>query len=199
MKNIKKVGTIILLIAFYVAAMTLFVKTYQADEDYTYGQTLLAKGKYSQALTYANDAVVTNPYEPIYYRGRVKTLLALLAVVEATDKAAIKKMIVTDLETAYELNPKNLATIRNSVPLYFYLATSDLTQPSGPDNVDVVYLPVAQAFYQKITDISPNDVGIYVLLAKYEKKLGLRADYDANIERIKKLRPDLLDWHEDLK
>jgi hypothetical protein len=47
----------------------------------------------------------------------------------------------------------------------------------------------------KYKKVYPNDLGLIVLFAKYEKKLELRESYKESIERIKTLRPDILTWY----
>lgn len=195
----KKFIAIAFLTVIYLGAISKFISIFIADQNYSKAQRLLTTGDYVTALTISNEAVLKNRNEPIYFRGRAKILLAGLASVPDDTKSDLKQLAHKDLESAYNLNPTNLATIRNIVPLYSYLATKDLNKPAGINNVDPNYLPIAEDFFIRIKDISPNDVGIYTLLAKYEKRLGLSEDYTQSVEKVRLLRPDLLEWHENFK
>ncbi|HSX39008.1 MAG TPA: hypothetical protein VLI92_00205 [Candidatus Saccharimonadales bacterium] len=195
----KKFLLITLVTALYLFAMLHFAAIYFADINNTSAQSLLSQGDYQSALVQATQAIEKNPQEPLYYRGRAKVWIAQLSTADETQRQIIKRLALKDLQDAYNLNPKNLATIRNEVVLYFFLANGDLNIPTGLSNLDSAYLKIAQDFYRKVQNISPNDVGIYVLLARYEKRLGLTEDYNKNVEVVKRLRPDLLEWNDAFK
>ena len=90
---------------------------------------------------------------------------------------------IADLETAHRMNPRNLVVLRDSIPIYALLT-------EYPERTAAAF-----KFLQKYLS---DDVGVAVLLAKYEKNLGLDESYKASLRRIKLLRPDLLEWHPDL-
>ena len=75
----------------------------------------------------------------------------------------------------------------------------EFTLSVSNENIDQAFLPETKNFYEKIKNISPNDAGVYVLLAKYEKRLGLNDEYNASVKIVEELRPDLLEWHENFK
>jgi hypothetical protein len=104
-----------------------------------------------------------------------------------------------DLKKAEDLNPDNLVTLRNSIPLYYFLAVEDVFLRSGPDNLDQEYSSETIAFYEKIKERYWSDVGVILSVAKYEKRLGLTDEYRKSVNRVRELRPDLLDWHESLR
>lgn len=148
------------------------------------------------AMNYVNRAIELNPNEPNYYRQRARVYVSMAGQNSQTVENAIKNAALVDLENAYQLNPNNLVTVRNLAPLYYYLSLKDpLT--SGPEiaEVDLESLSAAKEYFSKVQNISPNDVGVYALLARYQKRLGLAEEYNYSFEKIKQLRPDLLDWY----
>ncbi|RJR26933.1 hypothetical protein C4561_04105 [candidate division WWE3 bacterium] len=189
---------LVMFVGFYM--IKYFSSVYSADVAFEEGQKYMSAGDYETALLKANKSIRLNPMEPNYYRGRAKVYLAYLVEVNNRDSQKIlKQAALEDLKTAYSLNPHNLVTIRNSIPLYYFLAAEDLTRPGNEDNVDEEFLPETIYFYKLVKDISPDDVGVYVLLAKYEKRLGLFEAYQESVEKVRELRPDLLEWHESFK
>lgn len=189
----KKLLLILIMFVTFELLVT-FVRIYSADVAYEMGDRYLVAGQTSKALELANQSVALNSNEPNYYRGRARILVTSLTDVSPKRASEVRSLIQKDLNKAYEINPHNLVTMRNLVPLYAYLASKDITSAVGVNNLEPAYLGVTQDFYNKINDYSPNDVGVYALLAKYNKRLGFDAKYKYNIDRVKELRPDLLDW-----
>jgi len=183
----------------YIPSIYKFVNVYAADIAFSKADSALTVGETNKSLDFINSAISKNGDEPIYYRWRAKVYLAATANQSSEITLALKNLALKDLQKSYDLNPKNLATIRNNVPLYYFLASKDITKPAGPDNIEPLFLPVAAAFYSKTGNISPNDVGIYVLLAKYENRLGLKEELQQSLTKIKQLRPDLFGWNDSLK
>lgn len=179
-------GAFILTVSFY----------YWADMAYQSSQDMVSQDT-EKSLELINTAIQLNPNEPIYYRGRARIYIASL--VSLSGSVALKEQALNDMKHSYELNPLSLATVKNLISLYSFLAAKDLTLPPSSENVDSVYLEHAQSFYSKIKDISPNDVGMYTILAKYQKRLGLTKEYEYSVSRVDFLRPDLLQWHEAFK
>jgi tetratricopeptide (TPR) repeat protein len=168
----KKFAILVTVTLIYLILISQFINIFSADVHYKKSRDLLSEGKIKAALYNTNEAVEKNSREPRYYYQRAKTLL----VQNDNEKAE------ADLKKSIELNPKNLVTIRNIVPIYSFLDSA-----------------AALGYYSSIKNVSPNDVGIYVLLAKYEKKLGLEEQYQESIAKITQLRPDLLNWHNSLQ
>jgi O-antigen ligase len=176
-----------------------FVSRFYADLLFRKSTGYIEKASdLGEAVNNLNGAIALNNSEAIYYRWRAKTYLALLASSDSEDKKYLKDLTLSDLETALSLNPENLATMRNSVPLYYLLAVRDYGLPSGTFNIDLDYAPYAYTYFEKLADAAPNDVGVYVLLAKYQNRLGMSGSLEKSVEVINRLRPDLFDWHEDL-
>lgn len=193
----KKFILILIVSTIYFMLVKSFVSIYSADIYYTRSRDLVEEVRFSDALKFVNKAIKQNPLEPAYYRGRAKilTLSALYSLGEE-DKFNLKKAAYEDLQRAFGLNISNLATIRNSIPLYYYLSLKNISEN---ESFDHEYLVIAQRLFENVKIKYPNDVGVYIAVAKYEKKLGLEEDLDKTLTRIRELRPDLLEWHEDLR
>ncbi|KKU31651.1 MAG: hypothetical protein UX44_C0004G0015 [candidate division WWE3 bacterium GW2011_GWA1_46_21] len=160
---------------FVAGALTVFA----ADVYYKNARNAFGTGDYIGAYKNANKAAALNPNEPRYFRENAKDELVVSP-----------ELAPQSLEKAYELNPNNLLTLRDVIPLYFLL-----TRENSPK------LPVSilQTAIQRAKAFAPNDAGVMVLAAKYEKKAGLTEDFEKTVDVIRRLRPDLLDWHETLK
>ena len=72
----------------------------------------------------------------------------------------------------------------------------DIYKAPSNNNYDERYIGYVKEFYNETKNNYPNDAGVILGVAKYEKKLGLEESYQNSVERIKFLRPDLLDWNE---
>lgn len=197
-KYVRKTLSIVVIIIGFMAINT-FINFYKADVSYKLSQRSLDSGELSLAFDYIEDALKLNQFEPNYYRGRARILIASLITPDEELARLLKIATLKDLESAYNLNPSNLVTMRNLVPLYYFVAVKDISIPASDTNVDADFLPYAKDYFKTIENASPNDVGVYVLLARYQKRLGLTQYYEENVNRIKALRPDLLDWYEGLK
>ena len=185
---------IFVVVGVYFYLNLYIFKFYNADIYYKKGQEYIKNGDEKRALYYADKAVTMNPYEPNYYRGRAKIKTVLLASTQNNIK--IKQEIYDDLKKALELNKNNLVTIRNSIPIYYFLAVGDVYKAPGKDNYDEKYIELVKDFFNDTKRNYSNDVGVLVSIAKYEKKLGLEESYQDSVTRIEFLRPDLLEWHE---
>jgi tetratricopeptide (TPR) repeat protein len=186
----KKILLITLIWGSTVFAWGLFKNIYTADTLLEDSVRYLSKGDTQVAGKLIDKAIELNGNEPNYYRTKAKILL-----VDAGDKA----VILRTLQKALELNTHNLVTIRNSIPLYYFLASENIVLPSGADNIDEEYLLTTQKYYSFVKEKYSHDAGVIVSVAKYEKKLGLMDDYNASVEIIRKLRPDLLEWHDSFR
>ena len=186
----KKVLLIILIWSFAIFFLNKITNIYEADKLLEKSERSLSKLDTRTALRLINKAIEKNSYEPNYFRIKAKILLVGNMSKEDT---------LNNLKKSLELNPNNLVTIRNSVPLYYFLASKDLSLPSGYDNLDEQYVPAVRDFFGFVKDKYPNDAGVISLLAKYEKKIGFTDDYLSSVEMVRKLRPDLLEWNESFR
>ena len=184
----KKILILSLIILFFFVIKS-FGKIYRADLYYKSSQRQLSLARGEMALKYARTAIKLNPNEPRYRLGEAKIFLT-------AQNYNQKSSALKGLEKARNLNPKNLVTIRNSVPLYSLIAVNDIYIKSGKENLDSQYFDTVKKFFVDTKKKYPNDVGVYVLIAGYEKKLGFDAEYKNSIKVIRKLRPDLLQWYE---
>jgi len=160
------------LLFIYILFVTVVVKIFLADASYKNARNFYRYGEISNALEEINKAIAKNPNEPRYYKERAKILFV------SSEASA-----VADLETAHRMNPRNLVVLRDSIPIYALLTE---------------YPEKTAAAFKFLQGYLPNDVGVAVLLAKYEKNLGLGELYKASLGRIRFLRPDLLEWYSDL-
>ncbi|MBU1132745.1 hypothetical protein KKG08_00535 [Patescibacteria group bacterium] len=174
-----------------------WIKIYISDIYFKKSQIYLTAEYVDKAQEYSNKAIKFNPFEPNYYRGRAKVLT--VSLVDEKDLGAVKNRILKDLKKAEKLNLNNLVTLRNAVPIYYFLAIGDISLTSGILNLDPVYLPVTKEFFKTLKETYSHDVGVVTLLAKYEKKLGLDAEYLESRKIVERLRPELLDWHESFR
>ena len=112
---------------------------------------------------------------------------------------SLKQSALNDLQTAYNLNPQNLVTIRNSIPLYYFLTMKFMVLGPVKENLDENYLQLAIDYLEQAKKIYWDDAGVITEVAGYEKKLGLNAQYQESVDRIRKIRPDLLDWNDSFR
>jgi len=194
--NKKPIMTTLIVIVWstYLIFLYKISNFYRADVYYVKSQKLVEQGKEEDALFYSNKALDNVTFEPNYYRGRAKINTVFL--VTAEDKDSVKEEIFSDIKKAEELNPQNLVTVRNSIPIYYFLGVGDIFSGAGEGNYDSKYVDDVSSFFNETKKDYWNDAGVVLAVAKYEKKLGLKEDYDISVERIRELRPDLLEWHE---
>ena len=196
--KIPRVITSILLVLIYLGIMNMLAGMYFADVNNVKSEYLLNKGRAQEALDYANQAISQNPMEPSYHRQRAKVrIVQAFGENETGLKDTYRDLALEDLNQAYQLNPINLATLRNNLPLYFYLISEDVNKDTTTV-IDEEFAKVVKQYFSYIKDYTPNDVGVLVLVAKYEKRLWTD-DYRETLGKIKLLRGDLLEWHPNLR
>lgn len=184
------------LLVCYLFFITAWYRNYVADVYSEYAQGVLVEQNLSGSISAIDKAIQLNPLEPNYYRLRARIYVNLLSSQDSNVKDQIKKFIHNDLKKAYELNPKNLVTIRNVIPIYYFLGAQDISLAGSKDNVDPNYVHVVSAFYAQTKMYVPNDVGVYALIYTYEKRLGLDSEYEESLKRVMDLRPDLIEWYD---
>jgi tetratricopeptide (TPR) repeat protein len=189
---------------FAIWVATIFIwkllwNFYSADLLYEKSQLYLAKGDIEMASNLADKAIQNNKSEPNYYRGRAKILIVGAGYTNGILSESAKEKVLADLEKAVSLNPNNLVTLRNCIPLYYFLAVKDISIPAGINNVDEKYLLIVWDHFRQIKSRFDHDAGAVSSIAKYEKKLGLTEDFNESVEIIKRLRPDLLEWYESIR
>lgn len=186
-------------IAIYGYLNIQFFKQYLADVASKESDLYFERGDVIKALALANRSIKMNPHEPFYYRQRAKTYMLTTMGQSADEISYIKASTLKDLLRAREVNPDNLATLRGEISLYYLLALSNLTeasqQKSQDNTTDIFYLGLAKDYYQTLSERFYDDAGVLTQIAKYQKMLGLENDYQNSVERIRILRPDLLEWY----
>ena len=172
----------------YILLIYTFANIYRADSYAKSAETALKELDLSLAQTLAKKSIQLNPNEPYYYR-----LLAKVYLTNSLTDKTYKDKTLSLLDASLKLNTNNLATIRNNTSIYYYLTLK--SAGDGKNTVDERYTKFASSYMTKYKKIYPNDLGLIVLFAKYEKKLNLMENYSESIERIKLLRPDILKWY----
>ena len=196
------------IICLYFYGNILFGRQLLADMFSKASESYFEAGESQKALDYNNKSMGLNPNEPFYYRQRAKTYMLTLVGQPKDQVDRIKAFAYNDVQTATNLNPRNLATLRGNISLYYFLALKDLvgatsnSDQSGQEisamtPTDPNYLNLAGDYYIKLSQDYPNDVGVQAQVAKYQKLLGLEDEYKKSLQKVKILRPDLLDWYLD--
>lgn len=198
--KLKKYIISTLIAAVYILFIFTVYKQYAADVLSTKAENYLGNGNNAEALTAINKALKYNRQEPSYYKQRAK--IYIVSTINFSEDSEtyinLKNAALTDLLIAQELNPRNLATIRNTAPLYFFLANKDLSKQASQENYDPYYGEISKEYFLQMQRYLPTDVGVQVLAAKYQKRLDQETEYTNSINIIRDLRPDLLEWHPDL-
>lgn len=188
-----------ILLVSYISFMKAIINFYQADVKLATSKEALTSQKYLDALHLAEEALQLNPHRPYYYRNRAQVLLISQVAPSVSTSNEIKEKILEDLEKSRELNPINLATLRNNIPSYYYLSLKDPLRLKLDSDKEVeyseFYLYKAKEYFDFLKNTYPNDAGLLVSIAHYQKKLGLKSDYEDTLLKIEELRSDLLKWH----
>lgn len=171
---------------------------YQADVEFVKSLNALSKYELETSMEKILNAIRKNPDEPNYYKQRARIYIADSVGQDKGVEGNLKHVALNDLEKAISLNPKNLATQRDILPLYFFAASKDLTSPAGNSNIDKEFLPTTVDYFNKVKSDHPTDAGALVDVAKYENRLNL-PQFENTKRQIEKLRPDLILWHESLR
>lgn len=187
----------VIIFVFFKLLVT-FSNMYLADTLSDESETLLENSKLTSSLEKINEAIILNPQEPSYYRQRARVYITLNLLPDQNHQ--INKLLAfEDLIYAESLNSVNIATLRNAIPLYYFLALGSLNGGDSPENLDSEYLESTKNYYSRLKQTYPRDAGVIAAVAKYEKRLGLIEEYNDSVNRIRELRPDLLEWHESFK
>ncbi len=190
-----------LLILIFIACNLVIVvfgtRFFVADLYDSSAEKAVSKRQISEGISFSQNAVKLNPFEPSYYKTQAELLL-YAAAMDQQKSEEYKTLSIDLLNVALELNPINLATLRNTLPVYFYLGVFDLTKPVSASNLDPRYLNTFLTKSKSLTAYVPTDLGVLVNVASYYKKFGFTSDYELLRNEIKSLRPDVLEWHPEL-
>lgn len=194
-----KLLKILLLMCVWAAAVSAIMwidGNYSADKLAVEASDRLEKMEYEKALKKIDEALELNPSEPSYYRTRALVYLAKYVLEKDTqDALGYKEAAYHDMVKSLELNPDNLVTKRNLVPLFYFLAVENVDMASGKDNHDPEFIDITTAFFDDLKKEYSHDAGVITLVAEHERKLGLDEEYEGSRETVRMLRPDLLEWH----
>lgn len=165
--NINKFLLTIIVTAFYVISICSFAKILGGEIKFAESKQAAQQKNITKALKNINKAISKNPKEPRYYYERAKYL-----IIQNEPSKALE-----NLNIAENLNENNLVSLKNMIPIYSFLPKEQ-----------------AQDYYNRLKQKYPNDTGVLVQIAKYEKSLGLNEGYKETIKMINDLRPDLTEW-----
>ncbi len=190
MKN-KKIIVLVLACIGYTLLIINSYKHIAAELSYERSIDMAEKSKFEESLANAAIAAELNNKEPRYFYN-----LAKIKLLTGTPKEEIYK----NIETAIDINPKNLVTLRNVSPYYYFLSLENLDISENQNRTfDPKYRSLAKEFLFKLKTEYPNDLGVQILIAKNEKRLEFTKDYYDTLKKIATLREDVLEWHPDLK
>lgn len=192
----KKALLLFLTLGIYLYLVGKFFNFYIADIYFASSKNLLSEGQLKKSADQIIQATRFNRYEPAYRRQKAKVLLSTLVW---QDDASVKDRVLEELIVAEELNPKNLATLRNIIPLYYLLSVKDVEKVGTCLNIDESYVLRTTDFYSMLKKRYFNDLGVFADIAEYEKKLGLTHDYTSTYGKAEEMRPDIVDWYEAFK
>ncbi|MFC1755773.1 hypothetical protein ACFLZK_00050 [Patescibacteria group bacterium] len=192
----KKALLLFLTLGIYLFLVGRFLNTYLADVYFASSKNYLSEGNLIKSSDHIIMATRFNTYEPAYKRQKAKVLLATLVWQENRE---VKEKVLEELIKAQDLNPKNLATLRNIIPLYYLLSVKDVEKVGSCSNIDDGYVLETTDFYSALKKSYPNDLGVFTDIAEYEKKLGLMHDYNNTYDQAMKMRPDIVDWYGSFK
>lgn len=175
-----------------VCLLSIVNRIYSADRISVQATEFLKEQETERALVLVNKSILLNPYEPSYYRTRALVHMAS-GILENTP--GYKDNSYADLQKSLELNPDNLVTERNAVPVFYFLANGNPFSFPGAENHDANFIGKTREYFQMLKSRYSQDAGVISLVAEYERKLGLTEEYEKSREMIRMLRPDLLDWY----
>lgn len=186
----------IVLILGLIWWLGILLTKYSADIAFKDSENLLKEGRGIEALRYANKAILRNPQEANYFRNRARIYISMaLATSDNPNETLTYKILaLEDMKNAYNLNPNNLVTMRNLLPLYYYLSIDEELSET-PNEVGDSFLHITTRFFDTLKNMAPNDIGVYLLVARYQYKLELFDAYFQTEAKIKMLRSDILDWY----
>lgn len=184
----KKFIYILLIWVVTVLIWRLLENIYSADVLYERSQLYLARGDIEMASNLADKSIRNNGFEPNYYRGRAKVHIVGAINTNGNLSDIEKEKVLSDLKKAVSLNPDNLVTLRNVIPLYYFLA-----------EIDGKYFAATHDYFRQVKHKFSDDAGVVSSIAKYERKMGLTEEFNESVKIIRKLRPDLLDWYESFR
>ncbi len=187
----KRIATKCLLLVLVFLFATFVVRMYLADVYLVKARSFFEMSDYKQVIKYADKAIAQNNLEPSYHVYRANAVVLQTLALKPEVAAYLKLQALADIEYAISLNKINLVTLRNALPVYFYMAYNAADDYSYSEEYFLqqtkLYITMLKTFY-------PNDAGVLVEIAEIENALQMESEYNGTVEMIKALRPDLLEW-----
>jgi tetratricopeptide (TPR) repeat protein len=198
MNKLLKISIVLVLTGFFLVTVAGISRVYMAEIAYKQSRDSFRTRQITRARRQVSNAILLNKNEPAYYLQKARLELVL----------SNKEGVLDALQTAQKINPENKATMVDSIPLYYFLALTDIAlQVQNPeelntvdptDNIDENYIALTEEYFDYVKQKYPLHVGTQVKIAKYERLLNLKG-YSKTIESVKELRPDLLEWYSGLQ
>lgn len=199
LNRLLKVAGILLVFCFFVICVRKVLSLYIADVTSIESLDTIRNGNISKSVALINQTIRENPMEPKYYVNRASVFLTIASGETGAERQKYKLMALDDMQNAYKLNPNNLLAIKSLIPLYYYLSVSGSPSSNSSMQIDPEFKSLSKEFYASVFNKAPQDVGVYVLIYKYTKRLEITDINAAAKEKIMQLRPDLFDWYSDLR
>ncbi len=199
MSVVKRAFLLLLVPVGYFYFLSVVLNLFIADMYFASAKYKLENGEIENSLKEINKSISSNSNEPQYFRQKIKILDAKRILVKEAEIEKIEGSILSLLLESESKNPKNLATLRNIIPLYYFWigkegTDEEITNPNREEKIKV-----ARVYFLKLKNTYYNDLGILVDVATYEKKLGLMQDYELTKAMATNLRPDVIEWHESFR
>lgn len=194
--NINKILKIVLIFLIYIFCIYNILRVFVADIYFQKAGKQLEEIHLDEAFKLNSKAISLNSKEPQYYIQQAKILMLNTANEKSGAYIPTKNLIYTYLTKALYLNPNDLVSKLDILPVYALLSTKNILDSEiYPNNIDDKYEDSMYLFIENLKKDYPNDVGVIAKCAYYEKRFGFDTEYQQSIERIKILRPDILEWY----
>lgn len=189
-----KIIVTVLCLATYTLLALYSSKRFVADIFYFSGRKELKANNAVVAEYYLNRAIYYNETEPRYYRELAKNQILQSSRVDSDEQKRILLEKASVLLTySITLNEDNLVSLRDALPV-FYLISKESGSAEDRETSNE-WLQIASNRHEK-------DLGVQILVAKYSHK-NSTSNEDTEftkiiLEKIRNLRPDVLEWHPEL-
>ncbi|HXK52412.1 O-antigen ligase family protein [Candidatus Nomurabacteria bacterium] len=185
-------------LGIFVLIIVFALRYAAAEYFYSKARNAILNGSVSASNENIDVALRLWKYEPNYYLQKAKALTLQTLDTKPNMHAQLKKQAIANIEKGIKINPNNLATKRDALGLYYFLAINDLAMPSSKDNIDNATIGDFLDYSEKLQTDYPTDLGVQIQAAKYQNLLGLEEKFKESLVRIETLRPDILQWNSDL-
>jgi hypothetical protein len=192
-KNLKKITILAAVLMAWTWLVYRSVLLYSADRAYSLSRDFASESDLAGALETAQFAVSLSPRNSLYLVNYARVLAEFSHEKCSLDIALVedcKEASLDVLSRAHEMNPHNLRMRRDSLHVYYLLATGC----SREEQVSF-YEEKASSYFNLLKDSYPLDVGLLVDVYGYEKLLDFEEAKPETLRKIRILRPNLLEWY----